>query len=610
MTIDAIKCLAETGNRHLSSLAKARTTYLSRPCELWDNAPCAERSHGGSQMKRFSMLVPAVAVGISLLGLTTARPATAGIPQGTGTHRVPVRVMNLHKAYEARLGYATAAPIAGVVPPVGTLSPGRGGNNCVEPACPVVYNGGPVQHSPHVYLLLWGPNWKTDPNQMATATYLANFYSGLGVQPNDNWSTITSEYGDSTGKPTFSGSVFEGTFYDLSTPATGVGQSGLATEADVFASQHGITDLNDAQIVIATQSGTCPAGFEAPSCGAGGYYCAWHSYSNEPYTNLPYLLDAGTACGEDFVNSNGTYDGFSIVGGHEYAETISDPFPPSGWSDPIQSAFGEIADKCAWDHQHSHNVMLSTGPFAMQPLWSNNTNGCVMHIGDGTDIVNVTNPGTQSTYQKSVLSISVGGSSSGGHQLTWSATGLPASLTITTGPTGVGVISGKLTAAPSTTNPYKVTVLASDSTGAFGWATFNWYVLADVGKPISNQASHTCLNDRDYNIAAGNSVFMWTCLKGAAEMFTHPTNAGQLIVLGVCLTDPTSGSKGGPGTLQVVDPCNPNDQNQQWLYNSKNEYVLLTNFLCLTDQNGSTAKGAPVVIEPCTGATDQRWTGP
>src|SRR5690242_5614366 len=268
---------------------------LSRPYGLYDNEASARARSRGGQMKRFLMLVLWAAVGASILALTTAGSATAGTAQGTGTHLASVHVINLHRAFEARLGHATLGPIAGIVRPRGTKVPqGQGGNDCAEPNCPVVYNGGPVQHTPRVYLLLWGPHWSSDQNQAATATYLKKFYRGLGVQSRDNWSKVTSQYNDSTGSPTFNGSVFVGSFQDTSTPPTGVSQAGLAAEADAFASQQGITDLGDAQIVVATQSGTCPAGFFAPNvCGSTGDYCAWHSFSNEPYTNLPYVLDAG-----------------------------------------------------------------------------------------------------------------------------------------------------------------------------------------------------------------------------------------------------------------------------------------------------------------------------
>ena len=232
-----------------------------------------------------------------------------------------------------------------------------------------------------------------------------------------------------------------------------------------------------------------------------------------------------------------------------------------------------------------------------------------MHTGGSTDQVVVGNPGNQSTYQNSVLSVPISGTSSGQNPLTWSATGLPAGLSIGPSGTGPGLITGQITAAPGT---YQVTVQASDTTGAFGWYPFTWTVLADVGNNVTNQASGTCLNDRGDSIATGNPVQMWRCIASTPpELFTHTTNAGELVVLGQCVTDPPNGAfHGGAGTLQVIDPCTPGAANQQWFLNSDNEYVLGSNFLCLTDENGSTTDGVPVKIEPCTGATDQQWSGP
>jgi serine protease len=549
------------------------------------------------------MLVPGVTAGISILGLITAGSTTAAITQGAGTHHVPVHVINLHRAYEARLAHSTQNTQE---QPAGMFytqqdqlhSHGRGGNDCAEPNCPLVYNGGSVQHNPRVYLLLWGPDWSSDPNQAATAKYLENFYRGLGAQPNDNWSTTTSQYGDGTGHPTFHDGVLASIWQDTSTPPFDLNQSQLAAEADTFTSIEGVTDLNDAQVVIATQSGTCPEGFYAPSCGGTGNYCAWHSSSNEPYTNLPYVLDAGSACGEDFVSSSGTYDGFTMAAAHEYADTITDPFMGSGWWDSLDHNGGEIADKCAWS-SWSRDVALSTGSFAMQPLWSNSADGCVMPIGGQSDIVTVASPGNQSTYQGSRLSLTVDGTSTGNHALTWTATGLPSGLTLGS---ANGVITGQVQAAPNT---YNVTVSASDSTGAFGWASFKWKIKADVGTAITNQSASKCLNDFRSSIAPGASVVLWTCQKGAAERWSHPTNTGELIVLGQCLTDP---GRGGAKTLQVIEPCT-GAANQEWYHNGKSEYVVEKTQLCLTDPNGSTLNGQPAVVQNCTNAKDQRWSG-
>lgn len=329
----------------------------------------------------------AVAI-VSLMSAATAAQAQAISAAWAAKPAPQATVVNLHRAYLAHLGHTKAGKIAGIVYARGKQPRGKkAGVSCSEPNCPLVYNGGRVQHSPHVYLLLWGPNWSSDPSQAASAAYLENFYAGLGVQTKDSWSMITGQYGDGTGYPAFAGSVYMGAFQDTTTPPSGVNQSQLAAEADAFASAHGITDLTDAQIVVATQSGTCPQGFYSPNCNGGsGNYCAWHSNSNEPYTNLPYILDAGGGCGESIVQNQ--YDGFSIVGGHEYAETITDPFPLSGWWDGSDPYGGEIGDKCAWRDPVSGNtdigtVTLSTGTFAMQPLYSNNAlanggDGCVM----------------------------------------------------------------------------------------------------------------------------------------------------------------------------------------------------------------------------------------
>jgi hypothetical protein len=572
-------------------------------------------------MKRLLTLVLSGTAGITLAGLmTTAGSATAGTLSGTGSHHTPVHVINLHAAYEARLGHATAGLPAGIFFPKGMGNlPGRGGNGCIDPYCPVAYNEGPVQIHPLVYLLLWGPDWSSDPNQMATANYLENFYAGLGVEPDDNWSTLTSQYGDASGNPTFGDGVYEGAFNDPTTPPTGVDTAQLAAEADAFAQRQNITDLADAQIVVATQSGTCPAGFYAPAvCGDnGGYYCAWHDYSNEPFTNLPYMLDATSACGADSVNSNGTYDGLTIAAGHEYADTITDPQPTSGWWDPSDPnnnlnpnnppdyTAGEIADKCAWS-DNSGNVELPTGIFALQPLWSNSPSGssgsCEMTAGFKSDVVTVNGPGNQSTYQGSVLSLSISGTSTQDNPLTWSSSDLPTGLSIAPGTANTGVISGQAKATPGT---YTVTVEAFDSTGSSSSITFAWTIKADVGKNITNQKSGLCLNDHDADITAGTEIVMYTCRPtGPAELFTHPSNPGELVVLGQCVTDH---GLGGSGALQEIEPCT-GASTQEWDHDSKGEYVLQKNNLCLTDPNGSTLKDEPTVVKPCTGAKAQRWT--
>ena len=125
----------------------------------------------------------------SLMSAATAAQAQAITPAPPATPAPHATVINLHHAYLAHLGHTKAAKITGIMyarnkePKAAKVAAA-----CSEPNCPLIYNGGSVQHSPHVYLLLWGPNWSSDPSQAASASYLESFYAGLGVQPKDSWS--------------------------------------------------------------------------------------------------------------------------------------------------------------------------------------------------------------------------------------------------------------------------------------------------------------------------------------------------------------------------------------------------------------------------------------
>jgi hypothetical protein len=97
---------------------------------------------------------------------------------------------------------------------------------------------------------------------------------------------------------------------------------------------------------------------------------------------MPYMTDAGASCGANF-NGLGATAGITIVSGHEMAESITDPFPSSGWLD---TSGEEIGDKCAWissGQGAAAKVTLSTGAmYPVQSLWSNAFNsdsgGCVL----------------------------------------------------------------------------------------------------------------------------------------------------------------------------------------------------------------------------------------
>ena len=96
-------------------------------------------------------------------------------------------------------------------------------------------------------------------------------------------------------------------------------------------------------------------------------------------------------------------------------------------------------------------------------------------IGTTSNTVTVTNPGSQTGTVGTTASLQIAATDSGsGQTLTYSATGLPAGLSISS---ATGLISG----TPTTAATSSVTVTATDTTGASGSATLSWTISAASG---------------------------------------------------------------------------------------------------------------------------------
>ena len=234
------------------------------------------------------------------------------------------------------------------------------------------YNNGPVQRTPAIYVVYWGFNVSgSDPS--GEQPYLTSFLNGVGKSP---WMNTDHQYYEIVGGITkhIKNPVgqLKNTWVDPSAVPSSPSDGQIRTEAAALEAHFGYN--KNASYVVAT-----PHGHNTP--GFGTQFCAYHGATSSgggtiSYTNLPYMTDAGHSCGENAVNpgAGGILDGVSIVEGHEEAESQTDPQPPRGW---YNGTYGEIGDICAW--QGLGNTVLTTGTFAVQPLWSNAVSACVLH---------------------------------------------------------------------------------------------------------------------------------------------------------------------------------------------------------------------------------------
>ena len=553
------------------------------------------------------LLVLSASVLAAALSLTSGSGALASASSSGPRLHLPIG--SLHKAYEAALHHTAATRIGGIVPSRAAGHKGSTGSAgtskaapavCAEPNCDLTYNNGPVQHSPQVYVVFWGSAWNTVPAETAVSNELIQFYSGLGTSQ-DTWSTVTSQYGDGSGNPTFSGAAFANAFVDTSSEPDPVTENELAAEATAAANHLGVTDLANAQIVVASASGTCFSDGFVGSCGSVSSnpsgYCAWHSMTNTgvPFVNLPYALDAGIYCGENWINggTNGQYDGVTTLAGHEYAETISDPDVGSGWIDAADSlSGGEIADKCAWGGSNwgqlgsdpYGNITLSTGTFAMQSLWSNTDGSCVMSSAFS---LTVTQPRTQSSTLGSSVVLQVKAATNAG-VLTYRATRLPFGLSINSS-------TGRITGKPGTTaGTFKPRITVSDDAES-STVTFTWKVSSKAG-PVKGYLRR-CVDDYLGHTRNGTKIDLWSCDGQSRQRITFAAN-GELKVLGKCITS---------GRGIVLQACR-DSSSQKWTRRGNGEYVL--GGRCLTDPGRSRRNGTQLRMAACSAASNQRWSLP
>jgi hypothetical protein len=234
------------------------------------------------------------------------------------------------------------------------------------------YGGGPVLVTPKTYLILWGYKTYGDPDKVGRL--LKHYLNHEGGSGHNNiytqyYETVSGSNIYITNPVTQAG----GAWMDLTNPVpTQPTDQQVAAEALAGVAHFGY-DPNGSYIV-ATPHGRSSSGF-------GTQWCAYHGATSSSgklvsYTNLPYMPDAGSSCGANFTtppaDEMGIDEGVTIVEGHEYGESVTDPNPPSGW---YNGQYGEIGDICAW--QNIQNDTFGKHSYTMQPMFSNATQSCV-----------------------------------------------------------------------------------------------------------------------------------------------------------------------------------------------------------------------------------------
>jgi hypothetical protein len=145
--------------------------------------------------------------------------------------------------------------------------------------------------------------------------------------------------------------------------------------------------------------------------------------------------------------------------------------------------------------------------------------------GGGNPGVSVTNPGTQNTTVNTPVNLQL--SASGGTApYTWSATGLPAGLSI-------GSSNGLISGTPTTAGTYNVTATATATAGGSASASFTWTV--GTVSTCAPQTNGTDVAIPDAGAAVTSSITFTGCTGTASptsttEVHIRHTWRGDLVV--------------------------------------------------------------------------------
>jgi hypothetical protein len=256
----------------------------------------------------------------------------------------------------------------------------------------LIYEHGMVEGNTSVTLIFWGSWWNTNAQAAPVITELTNLFGGLRGA---SWAKTVTQYCDAYGNQPYTSQrpgVLSSAQVDPSKVPAAPTRQQMTDEAAKYAFvPNGLGPFAVGVPMIITPPGVTPVG-DGPVGSTTSAECGHHSWGpvaeggvniNIQWADVPYgVISATPVC-----KPTGTAQGLSVTAGHEWAETVTDPYiGGSGAPARVQTAWAakgtqhpadEIGDLCEGPTDIYGNpvkdfwLKLSTGRFWMQPLWSN-----------------------------------------------------------------------------------------------------------------------------------------------------------------------------------------------------------------------------------------------
>jgi GH25 family lysozyme M1 (1,4-beta-N-acetylmuramidase) len=232
---------------------------------------------------------------------------------------------------------------------------------------------------------------------------------------------------------------------------------------------------------------------------------------------------------------------------------------------------------------------------------SRSTSSTVSFTWDVAGVIKIAPQASQSVTVGTPVSLQVNATDLSGYPLTYTESGLPPGLSITSS----GLISGWA----STPGSYSVKVIVKDGLGVTATASFTWTVVAaadsgTTGSIHQQGGSDKCLDDPSGATTGGTAIDLATCTGESNQSWTAVQD-GTIRVLGRCLA--------ASGSHVLLYSCNGSIADQ-WRAGTDGalQSARYAN-ICLNGPSGAAANGTKPTLVTCTASAstvNQHWTRP
>jgi hypothetical protein len=227
------------------------------------------------------------------------------------------------------------------------------------------------------------------------------------------------------------------------------------------------------------------------------------------------------------------------------------------------------------------------------------------------NVITVTSPGPRITFKGTKITpLQIHAADSGsGQTLTYTATGLPAGLSISR--------AGKITGTPQSLQYATVTVTATDRAGASGQTIFSWDDGAK-GTITSGLSARRCLAARGGSYASGNAIEIAQCNGRSSQRWIIYAGAKSADSIELASGDKSSSDQAGcmgvtgastsSGAKVATYGC-ARTASLLWKPGSHGHLTGEHSGKCLSDP-GAGRNGTQLTIAACNGKNRERWNLP